>query len=52
MTLKGIIYFMLENILDSKGNAIDAAKGSGHTARIPVSDDFKLDYALFLQNVG
>lgn len=51
MTPAGNIHFMLENMLDSNGNPIDDAKGSGHTVRIPVPQDVILDYSLLLRNL-
>ncbi|MCY7296309.1 prephenate-dependent tRNA uridine(34) hydroxylase TrhP [Alteromonas sp. a30] len=51
MTPSGNIQFALENMIDSKGNDIDDAKGSGHQVRIPVPADIELEFALLLRNL-
>lgn len=51
MTPAGNIHFTLDTMLDSKGQSIDDAKGSGHQVRIPVPADLDLEYALLLRNL-
>lgn len=51
MTPNGNITFVLSEMVDKKGNAIDDAKGSGHQVRIPVPSDIDLDFALLLRNL-
>ena len=51
MTPNGNITFVLAEMLDKQGLAIDDAKGSGHRVRIPVPDDIDLEFALLMRNL-
>ncbi|NVK23733.1 MAG: tRNA 5-hydroxyuridine modification protein YegQ [Gammaproteobacteria bacterium] len=51
MTPSGNVTFVLEHMLDQRDETIADAKGSGHTVRIPVPKDIKLDYALLMRNL-
>jgi putative protease len=51
MTPNGNLHFVLDRMLDNKGNVIDDAKGSGHQVRIPVPTDVDLEFALLLRNL-
>lgn len=51
MTPQGNITFTLTEILDSKGQSIEAAKGSGHVVKIPLPADVPVDFALLIRNL-
>lgn len=51
MTTKGNITFVLNEILDKKGNAITEAKGSGHIVNIPLPADVDMQYALLIRHL-
>lgn len=56
MTTSGNITFILNEILDKKGNSIFDAKGSGHIVEIPIPADVAINnlgmqYALSIRNL-
>lgn len=51
MTTQGNITFVLNEILDKKGNPMTEAKGSGHVVSIPVPADVDMQYALLIRNL-
>ncbi len=51
MTPNGNVTFVLDDMLDKQGTAINDAKGSGHQVRIPVPAELNLDFALLLRNL-
>ncbi len=51
MTTSGNITFILDEILDKKGQSISDAKGSGHIVDIPIPVDVDMQYALLIRNL-
>lgn len=51
MTPQGNITFELTEILDTKGQTIEAAKGSGHIVRIAAPADVAVEFALLIRNL-
>lgn len=51
MTPQGNITFELTEILDAKGQTIEAAKGSGHVVRIAAPADVAVEFALLIRNL-
>lgn len=52
MTPQGNVSFTLEQLENKKGEAIDAALGSGHTVYLPIPDHIDLDHALIMRNLN
>ena len=50
MTPAGNIQFQLTEILDTRGQNIPVAKGSGHEVLIPAPADINMDYALLIRH--
>lgn len=51
MTPQGNITFVLDEILDQKGQSIETAKGSGHVVRIAAPADVDMEFALLIRNL-
>jgi putative protease len=51
MTPAGNKRFVLQEMLDKKGQAADVAPGSGHRMRIPVDFDTDMTYALLMRDL-
>lgn len=51
MTPQGNIRFTVENMTNSRDEAIDVAPGNGHTVYLPVPPEVSLHYALLLRNL-
>lgn len=51
MTPQGNIRFTVENMTNSRDQAIDVAPGDGHTVYLPVPSEVNLHYALLLRNL-
>lgn len=51
MTPQGNIVFKIEKMLNSKNEAVDAAKGDGHFVFLDVPQNVSLDYALLMRNL-
>ncbi|MFM2485263.1 prephenate-dependent tRNA uridine(34) hydroxylase TrhP [Celerinatantimonas yamalensis] len=51
MTPQGNITFTLEQLENAKGEALEAALGSGHTVYLPVPDNIALEHALIMRNL-
>jgi len=49
MTPQGNLYFTLERMENSKGEAVEVAPGDGHIMYIPVPEAVSLDYALLMR---
>ncbi|WP_421866167.1 tRNA 5-hydroxyuridine modification protein YegQ [Motiliproteus sp.] len=52
MTPQGNLRFKLEEMINRKGQAVDAAPGNGHVMRIPVPLEGDLDYALLMRDLN
>ncbi len=50
MTPQGNLNFDLEQIINRKGESVDAGKGSGHTVYIPVPEEVDLNMGLLMRN--
>ncbi|MCU4412801.1 tRNA 5-hydroxyuridine modification protein YegQ [Acinetobacter sp. WU_MDCI_Axc73] len=51
MTPQGNLCFILNEILDSKGQRVESAKGSGHVVEIPLDPSIDITYALLIRNL-
>lgn len=51
MTTSGNITFELTEMYDQQGNAITAAKGSGHIVNIPTPAEVDMSFALLIRNL-
>lgn len=51
MTPQGNLRFTVENMTNSRDQAIDVAPGNGHTVYLPVPSEVNLHYALLLRNL-
>ncbi len=51
MTPQGNLCFTVENMTNSRDQAIDVAPGNGHTVYLPVPSEVNLHYALLLRNL-
>ncbi|OBX07816.1 protease [Gallibacterium salpingitidis] len=51
MTPKGNIVFTIKEMVNRKGEAVEAALGDGHFVFVPVPEDIQLEYALLMRNL-
>lgn len=51
MTPKGNIVFTIKEMVNRKGETVEAALGDGHFVFVPVPEDIQLEYALLMRNL-
>ncbi len=51
MTPQGNVNFVLSQMENAKGEAVEVAPGDGHRVWLPLPEDVPLDYALLMRNL-
>ncbi|MNI96345.1 hypothetical protein D3C73_1547680 [compost metagenome] len=51
MTPKGNFHFDLQQLQNTKGEAVDVAPGDGHTVYLPIPDAVDLQFGLLMRDV-